>query len=80
MIEAFSVATAHHFQDAFASQARLRYKLFVRRSKLDHSSWGGFEFDEFGKSGLSSWHYQRLGNGRTVLAMGPDRCFARRAA
>jgi acyl homoserine lactone synthase len=47
MIEAFSVATAHHFQDALASQARLRYEVFVKRRKLDHSSWEGLEFDEF---------------------------------
>ncbi|SFI60543.1 acyl-homoserine-lactone synthase [Bradyrhizobium sp. Gha] len=47
MIEAFSVATAHHFHDALASQARLRYDVFVRRRKLDHSSWCGLEFDEF---------------------------------
>ncbi|MGY2811953.1 acyl-homoserine-lactone synthase [Bradyrhizobium sp. USDA 4506] len=47
MIEAFSVATAHHFQDAMASQARLRHEVFVRRRKLDHSSWRGLEFDEF---------------------------------
>jgi N-acyl-L-homoserine lactone synthetase len=47
MIEAFSVATAHFFQDALASQARLRFEVFVRRRKLDHSSWGGLEFDEF---------------------------------
>ncbi|MCK1654664.1 GNAT family N-acetyltransferase [Bradyrhizobium sp. 149] len=47
MIEAFSVATAHFFQDALASQARLRFEVFVRRRKLDHSSWEGLEFDEF---------------------------------
>ncbi|MBR1281286.1 GNAT family N-acetyltransferase [Bradyrhizobium sp. AUGA SZCCT0177] len=47
MIETFSIATAHHFQDALASQARLRYEVFVKRRKLDHSSWGGLEFDEF---------------------------------
>lgn len=47
MIEAFSVATAHHFQDALASQAKLRYDVFVKRRKLDHSAWGGLEFDEF---------------------------------
>jgi len=47
MIEAFSVATAHHFQDALASQARLRFEAFVRRRGLDHSSWDGLEFDEF---------------------------------
>lgn len=47
MIEAFSVATAHLFQDALASQARLRFEAFVRRRRLEHSSWGGLEFDEF---------------------------------
>jgi acyl homoserine lactone synthase len=47
MIEAFSIATAHFFQDALASQARLRYDVFVRRRGLDHSSWDGLEFDEF---------------------------------
>ncbi|MCK1707735.1 MULTISPECIES: acyl-homoserine-lactone synthase [unclassified Bradyrhizobium] len=47
MIEAFSVATAHHFQDALASQAKLRFEVFVRRRGLDHSSWDGLEFDEF---------------------------------
>jgi len=47
MIEAFSIATAHHFQDALASQARLRHEVFVKRRKLDHSSWDGLEFDEF---------------------------------
>lgn len=47
MIEAFSVATAHRFQDAYASQARLRYEVFVKRRGLDHSYWEGLEFDEF---------------------------------
>lgn len=47
MIEAFSIATAHLFQDALASQARLRYDVFVQRRKLDHHSFGGLEFDEF---------------------------------
>lgn len=47
MIEAFSIATAHLFQDALASQARLRHDVFVNRRKLDHSSFGGLEFDEF---------------------------------
>ncbi|MGY4512123.1 acyl-homoserine-lactone synthase [Bradyrhizobium sp. USDA 3650] len=47
MIEAFSIATAHLFQDALASQARLRHEVFVCRRKLDHSSYGGLEFDEF---------------------------------
>ncbi|MBR0684394.1 GNAT family N-acetyltransferase [Bradyrhizobium manausense] len=47
MIEAFSLATAHHFQDALASQARLRHEVFVRRRGLPHSSYQGLEFDEF---------------------------------
>jgi N-acyl-L-homoserine lactone synthetase len=47
MIEAFSLATAHRFQDALASQARLRHDVFVRRRGLPHSSYEGLEFDEF---------------------------------
>ncbi|MGY4167558.1 acyl-homoserine-lactone synthase [Bradyrhizobium sp. USDA 4529] len=47
MIEAFSIATAHSFQDAWASQARLRYEVFVKRRGLDHTHWDGLEFDEF---------------------------------
>ncbi|UFW51118.1 MULTISPECIES: acyl-homoserine-lactone synthase [Bradyrhizobium] len=47
MIEAFSIASAHLYQDALASQARLRFEVFVRRRGLDHSSWEGLEFDEF---------------------------------
>ena len=47
MIEAFSLATAHLFQDALASQARLRYDVFVRQRGLAHSSFDNLEFDEF---------------------------------
>jgi acyl homoserine lactone synthase len=47
LIEAFSLATAHLFQDALASQARLRYKVFVRQCGLAHSSFDNLEFDEF---------------------------------
>jgi N-acyl-L-homoserine lactone synthetase len=47
MIEEFSLATAHLFQDALASQARLRYEVFVRQRGLAHSSFDNFEFDEF---------------------------------
>jgi N-acyl-L-homoserine lactone synthetase len=47
MIEAFSLATAHLFQDALASQARLRYEVFVRQRGLAHSSFDNLEFDEF---------------------------------
>lgn len=47
MIEAFSLKTAHHFGDALASQARLRYRVFVERRGLDHNFYDGMEFDEF---------------------------------
>jgi N-acyl-L-homoserine lactone synthetase len=47
MIEAFSLATAHFFQDALASQAKLRYEVFVRQRGLAHSSFDDLEFDEF---------------------------------
>jgi acyl homoserine lactone synthase len=47
MIEAFSLATAHLFQDALASQARLRYRVFVQQRGLPHSAYDGLEFDEF---------------------------------
>lgn len=47
MIEAFSLANAHLFQDALASQARLRHNVFVERRSLPHSSFEGLEFDEF---------------------------------
>lgn len=47
MIEAFCVANAHLFQDALASQARLRHEDFVRRLKLLYSTFDGMEFDEF---------------------------------
>jgi acyl homoserine lactone synthase len=47
MIEAFSLSTAHLFQDALASQARLRYEVFVRQRGLAHSSFDNLEFDEF---------------------------------
>lgn len=47
MIEAFSLANAHLFQDALASQARLRHRVFVEQRGLDHCSYEGLEFDEF---------------------------------
>jgi acyl homoserine lactone synthase len=47
MIEAFSLATAHLYQDALASQARLRHRIFVERRSLPHSTYGGMEYDEF---------------------------------
>src|SRR4051794_17428844 len=47
MIEAFSLKTAHLFQDAMASQARLRYRVFVERRRLPHTYHEDLEFDEF---------------------------------
>jgi N-acyl-L-homoserine lactone synthetase len=47
MIEAFSLKTAHLFGDALASQARLRYRVFVQQRALPHASYDGMEYDEF---------------------------------
>ena len=47
MIEAFNLATAHLFQDALASQARLRFRVFVEQRGLPHSHYRGLEYDEF---------------------------------
>jgi len=47
MIEGFSLKTAHYFGDAFASQARLRYRVFVEGLGLPHSFYGDMEYDEF---------------------------------
>lgn len=47
MIEGFSLATAHLFGDALASQARLRYRVFVERRSLEHLHFDGLEYDEF---------------------------------
>jgi N-acyl-L-homoserine lactone synthetase len=47
MIEAFSLATAHLYHDALASQARLRYRVFVKQRSLPHCHYDGLEYDEF---------------------------------
>ena len=47
MIEAFSLKTAHLFDDALASQARLRYLVFVERRMLEHPHYEDMEYDEF---------------------------------
>lgn len=47
MIEAFSLSTAHLFQDALASQARLRYRVFVEKRSLDHEHFDKMEYDQF---------------------------------
>jgi N-acyl-L-homoserine lactone synthetase len=47
MIEAFNLRTAHRFQDALSSQARLRHQVFVEQRGLPHETFEGLEFDEF---------------------------------
>ena len=47
MIEAFSFKNAHLFGDALASQARLRYRVFVEHRGLSHKHYDGMEYDEF---------------------------------
>jgi acyl homoserine lactone synthase len=47
MIETFSLSSAYLYQDAWASQARLRYKIFVKQRGLPHTHFDGLEYDEF---------------------------------
>ena len=47
VIEAFSVRNAHEFGDVLASQARLRYRVFVLNCSLPHHFYDGMEYDEF---------------------------------
>jgi len=51
MIEAFSLRTAHLFEDSLASQARLRHRIFIEQNGLDHLSFDGLEYDEFDTPG-----------------------------
>jgi len=51
MIEAFSLRTAHWFGDALASQARLRFRVFVKERGLDHRFFEDMEYDEFDTPG-----------------------------
>ena len=47
MIESFSLASAHLLQDALASQARLRYRVFVEKRGLEHEHFDHMEYDQF---------------------------------
>jgi acyl homoserine lactone synthase len=47
MIEAFSLKTAHLFGDVLASQARLRFRVFVQQRLLPHSYYDNMEYDGF---------------------------------
>jgi len=47
MIDVVTLATAHLFGDALASQARLRYRMFVACRKIDHAHFDGMEYDRF---------------------------------
>lgn len=51
MVEAFSLRTAHFYGDALASQARLRFKVFVEQRGLDHAFYDEMEYDEFDSPG-----------------------------
>ena len=44
MIDCVNINTAHLFGDAFASQFRLRYRIFVERRKWKLPCWRGMEF------------------------------------
>lgn len=47
MIDVVTLATAHLFGDALASQARLRYRMFVGCRSIDHAHFDGMEYDRF---------------------------------
>lgn len=47
MIDVVTLATAHLFGDALASQARLRYRMFVECRDIDHHTFEGMEYDQF---------------------------------
>lgn len=47
MIDVVTLASAHLFGDALASQARLRYRMFVACRKIEHRHFDGMEFDQF---------------------------------
>ena len=46
-IESFNFATAHLYGDAFASQFRLRHRVFIERVDYQVPTWKGMEFDQF---------------------------------
>jgi acyl homoserine lactone synthase len=47
MIDVVTLATAHLFEDALASQARLRYRMFVACRNIEHAHFDGMEYDCF---------------------------------
>lgn len=47
MIDVVTLATTHLFGDALASQARLRYRMFVACRNIEHSHFEGMEYDRF---------------------------------
>ena len=51
MVEAFSLRTAHLYGDALASQAHLRYRVFVKQRGLEHSYYEELEYDQFDTPG-----------------------------
>ena len=47
MIEVVTWANAYRFGDALASQARLRYRMFIECRHIDHANFDGLEYDRF---------------------------------
>lgn len=47
MIDVVTLANAHLFGDALASQARLRFRMFVGCRSIEHAHFDGMEYDRF---------------------------------
>ena len=47
MIDVVTLASAHLFGNALASQARLRYRMFVACRNIEHAHFDGMEYDRF---------------------------------
>jgi acyl homoserine lactone synthase len=47
MIDVVTLANAHLFGDALASQARLRFRMFVACRNIEHAHFDGMEYDRF---------------------------------
>lgn len=47
MIDCVTIENAHLFDDALASQFRLRHKVFVERQHYNVPTWRGMEYDQY---------------------------------
>ncbi|UCH74161.1 MAG: hypothetical protein JSU82_17945 [Rhodospirillales bacterium] len=47
MIDVVTLASSHLFGDALASQARLRYRMFIACRNIEHACFEGMEYDQF---------------------------------